>query len=163
MIVVSDTSPLIALGAIGELEIIRHLYGEVLVPELVYREIVEARADAPGASAVATAPWIRVQALAGEELYRSLIGALDPGEAQAIALAVEIGADLILIDERVARRAALDHGIKVVGVAGVLLEAKTRGIVPLVKPLLDAVIAAVAFRISRPLYERILDAAGETV
>lgn len=86
---------------------------------------------------------------------------LGRGEAEAIALALELGADVLLIDERKARKAALGLGVPVTGVLGFLLEAKKKGAIPAIKPLLDQMEVAVGFRIKRSLYDAVLQAAGE--
>lgn len=58
MIVVSDASPLISLAVIGHLELLKHLYERVLIPEAVYHELTGSDAELPGASAVRTLEWI---------------------------------------------------------------------------------------------------------
>lgn len=96
---------------------------------------------------------------------RSLISGLPrlvgAGEAEAIVLARELGADILLIDERRARKTALELGLPVTGLLGVLLEAKKAGLIPALKPILDQMEAIVAFRLKRSLYEATLRAAGE--
>ena len=161
MIVVSDASPLIALAAVGWLRLLHVLYGDVLVPEAVHREVTTANFHAPGAAEVSDAEWIRVQSVQERTLVAALSLELDPGEAEAIALAIESGADLLLIDERRGRAAANRLGIRVVGVLGVLIEAKGRGILPEVRPVLDALAAEAGFRVREALYRRVLEVAGE--
>lgn len=158
MIVVSDSSSLIAIAAVGHLDLLGRLYGEVIVPPAVWNEVTTP--NRPGAGAVAQAGWIRVvpPSNPGALGFPSPVG---PGEAEAIALAVELAADVLLIDERRARKAALGLGLPVTGVLGVLLEAKSRGAIPAVKPILDQMELAVAFRIKRALYDAVLRAAGE--
>ncbi len=161
MIVVSDASPLIALAAIGELGLLRLLYGEVLVPEAVHREATASRPSAPGAVEVRDATWIGVRSVTDRVLIAALSLDLDPGEAEAIALAVETDAELLLMDERRGRVAATRLGRRVVGVLGALIEAKQRGLVPAVRPLLDALADDAGFRISAELRKRVSEAAGE--
>lgn len=86
---------------------------------------------------------------------------IDPGEAEAIALALEVSADLLLMDERVGREAAEHLGLRPMGVIGLLIEAKRRKRVEAVKPLLDALRDRAGFRISGQLYARILADTGE--
>lgn len=86
---------------------------------------------------------------------------LDPGEAAAIALAIELKADLLLLDERRGRTVASRFGLRFVGLLGVLIEAKQQGYLGAVKPILDDLITRAGFWVSQPLYERVLQAAGE--
>lgn len=160
MIVVSDTSPIINLAAIGKLDLLHVLYGEVFIPNAVYREIASF-ADQPGASEVQTLNWIARRTCEREDLVRALRGELDEGEAEAIALAVEMQADLLLIDERAGRRAATRLGLERIGLLGVLLEAKQQGHLNALAPLLDALRQEAGFWISESLRHRVLELAGE--
>ena len=161
MIVVSDTSPLISLAVVGYLDVLRSLYGQVIIPEVVYQEIMGGVPGLPGALEIQGLEWIISHPVQNDVVVRALQGELDPGEAEAIALAVELQADLILIDERRARAIAARLGLNVVGVLGVLVEAKHRALVPLLKPILDALITQAGFWVSQQLYERVLDVVGE--
>lgn len=159
MIVVSDASPLIALASVGELELLRKLFVEVLIPEAVRSEVLQA--DRPGAADVTGADWIRTRSAPDDSFLQVLQAELDAGEAEAIALAFAIGADILLLDERSARNLALSMGFTVVGVAGVLLRAKAEGLLPLIRPVLDRMRSLGRFRISNRLYEDTLRNAGE--
>jgi predicted nucleic acid-binding protein len=86
---------------------------------------------------------------------------LDRGEAEAIALAAELSADLLLLDERRARRIASRLGLRYIGVLGVLLDAKNRGDLTAVKPVLEALITQAGFWVSTDLYARVIEASGE--
>jgi len=136
--VVADSGPLIALATIGQLDVLRSLYSSVLVPDAVTREVVEAGAGRRGAAEVAAATWLqRVRLDSPPDAYLSReFGA---GEAEVIALAVQRGKLLVLLDEREARRAAeLIYGLEVRGTVGSLAAAKRRGLVSVLRPLLDA-------------------------
>ena len=160
MIVVSDTSAIINLAAVGQLHLLSQLYGTVLIPRAVRGEIVAGGPNAPGAAATSLA-WIQTVAINNQPLASALAGQLDTGEAEAITLAVELRADLLLVDERRGRAVAMNLGVKVIGLLGVLLEARHKGLLPRLKPVLDDLISKAGFWISNPLYLATLRAAGE--
>lgn len=161
MIVVSDSSALIGLASVGHLDLLRMIYGEVLIPPAVYREVVDLGEQRPGVREVTTAAWIKTTALTDRTLAASLTERFGPGESEAIALAVERDADVILLDEHRARGHAARLGLRVIGVVGVLLRAKRGGQIERVKPILDMLIFRAGFRISARLYEQALRAVGE--
>jgi predicted nucleic acid-binding protein len=161
VIVVSDASPLISLAVVGHLDLLRLLYSEVLIPEAVRCEVVGVDEDAPGVAELTSAPWIRVRAVNDRSLVEALTLKLDAGEAEAIVLSVENEAGLLLMDERRGRMAATRLGCRVVGVMGVLLEAKAQGHLSAVRPVLEALTAQAGFHVSTALIERVLEAAEE--
>lgn len=161
MIVVSDSSPIIILATVGHLRLLRDLFSEILIPDAVYREIVVQGAGRAGADEVQGADWIRQETVHNTTLVNVLHLELDEGEAEAIALALERGADLVLIDERSARLRAADLGLKFVGVLGVLIESKRQGFLTEIRPVLDAMRLGAGFWISESLYQHVLDSAGE--
>lgn len=128
MIVVADASPLIALARIGRLEVLNTLFGRLLLPEAVWREVVGAGLDRAGAIAVSQAPWMERRAVADTGLVAVLRRDLGAGEAEAITLAREVGAELVLMDERMGRAVARRLGLRVTGLVGVLIEARERGL-----------------------------------
>jgi len=113
-------------------------------------------ADHPGAEAVSAASWIVRCAVTNRPLVHALRQELDGGEAEAIALAVEISDSLLLMDERLGRDTARHFGIRYTGVVGVLIEAKHKGYVQAIQPLLDALRDLAGFHISAALYRRVL-------
>ncbi len=161
MILVSNASPLIALARIGQLDLLRQLYNDLMIPEAVWREVVVEGANQPGAEAVSSAAWIVAHAVTNRPLVQALRQELDAGEAEAIALAMERGTALLLMDERLGRDTARHLGIPYTGVLGVLVEAKHKGLVPAIKPLMDALRDLADFRISEALYQRVLQDEGE--
>jgi len=138
LVVIADAGPIIALSIVGRLDILGQLFGKVLVPEAVYGEVVVQGRGRPGALELAQASWVeRVTVVPPPDAL--LAEELGPGEAEAIALGVRRSADILLIDERKGRRiATLAYHLRVKGTAGVLVLGKQRGIVPSVRPLLEA-------------------------
>ncbi len=161
MIVVSNTSPLTNLAAIGQFELLRHLYGELHIADGVGEELNAAGTHWPGCDEVAAASWVQRHAVQNHTLVIALRRDLDRGEAESIALALELGADLILLDEKEGRHAALRMGLHIVGVVGVLLEAKARGAIGELRPQLDGLRQIAGFYLSESLYQSALQLAGE--
>ncbi|MDZ8092262.1 MAG: DUF3368 domain-containing protein [Nostoc sp. DedQUE05] len=164
MIVISDTSAITSLGAINHLKLLPQLYNQVTIPEAVYRELADIDPPVPGTIEVQTASWLEVRQVINREVVERLQNevTLDPGESEAIALALELDADLLLIDERRDRAEANRLGVKITGLLDILVEAKRKKLIVAVKPLIDALIATSEFRVSSALYNQILDIADET-
>ena len=162
MKVISNASVLIGLSPIGMLLLLRERFPEgILVPEAVWREVVDEGAERPGAREVSAANWIKVQKVKDKRMVGLLRAELDEGEAEAIALAHEVGADVVLLDERDARRAAMRMGRKVLGTVGILVWGKQTGKLVSLREQLDAMRSQGKFRISQRLYDRVLREAGE--
>lgn len=161
MIVVSDTSPVLNLARIGRLGLLPSLYHQVLIPAAVYSELTGSRNDLPPAVDLASMPWLIVAAAADQNLVRELRGNLDRGEAEAIVLAIERRADLLLVDERRGRRFATAAGLTVTGLLGVVVKAKRAALIDLAKPVLDELVQVARFWIGPDLYEEVLRELGE--
>jgi uncharacterized protein len=161
VIVVSNTSPITNLAAIGQVDMLRQLYAKVLIPQAVYGELTFGGVRQPGGREAQTLPWIETKHVTDRVLVTALQMELDPGEAEAIALAVEVKADLLLLDERRGRVVASRLGLRFVGLLGVLTEAKQQGGIPAVKPMLEDLVTKAGFWVSPRLYARVLQAAGE--
>lgn len=155
MIIVSDTSPINNLAAINQLHLLQQLYEIVIIPEAVYRELTDPSFPVAGSTEVQTLPWIQTRSVSST-IIQALSSELDPGEAEAIALAVELQADQLLIDERRGRIVAARFGLRYTGILGILVEAKNRGLISAVKPLLDALINQAGFWVAAPLYNSVL-------
>nr|WP_211178715.1 DUF3368 domain-containing protein [Brasilonema octagenarum] len=140
---------------------LQQLYSNIIIPQAVYDEMVNLDYAVPGASEVQTLSWIQHQQVINRTLVTSLLAELDQGEAEAIVLAIELGADLLLLDERRGRKVASRYGLNITGLLGILIEAKHKGLIPTVKPVLDDLILQVGFRVSNKLYADTLQAAGE--
>ena len=128
MIIVSDTSPLTALLTVGEDQLLTKLFDEVVIPVAVRDELLRNHARLPD--------WLRVanvQNVAQVDKYCQLV---DAGEAEAIELALELHADRVLMDERKGRKLAIQEGVAVIGLLGVVLLAKRKGFIPSARKLL---------------------------
>lgn len=158
--VVTNTTPLIALDLIGKLHLLHDLYDEVLMPPAVYAEALAGGEKRVGAiGGLQSTPWLRVHPLSDPRRANLLVD-LDRGEAEAIALAQELDADLLIIDERLGRLHARRLGIAITGTIGVLLKAKVLGYVYEVRPLLEQLHKGGIY-LSDELVRRALDLAGE--
>lgn len=161
MTIVSNTSPISNLAKVGQLDLIQQLYGVVLIPNAVYGELLDERAGETVITAVQSATWLEIRSVQNQELVDELRDRVNAGEAEAIALAVEIKATRLLIDERLGRQAATERGLIVTGVLGILLAAKRRGLIAAVKPIMNDLMSQASFRISSQLYTDVLIAASE--
>lgn len=157
--VVSDASPLINLAAIGHLDLLRALHGTVCIPNAVHREVTRFE-EQPGADAVQSLEWVKAQSCPRPDLATALREDLDAGEAEAIALAVDTGA-LLLIDEREGRRAAARLDVSRLGLLGVLVEAKRTGHIPVLRPLIRSLRQDAGFWMSEALQNRVLEKVNE--
>jgi uncharacterized protein len=119
VLVVADSSPLIYLSRVGALHVLPALFGDVLVPRVVWEEISEKRPTARGI-ALRQAAWLRVV----ENPSAQVDLGLDAGETAAILVAESLHADLLLIDERVGRKVAQERGLAVRGTVGMLVQAR---------------------------------------
>lgn len=162
MIVVSNTSPLTNLAAIGRFDLLRRVYGRLHVANGVWEELNAKNQRWPGRDEVAGADWIERHSVRNQALITALRRDLGRGEAETIALALELDAELVLLDEREGRHAAQRLGLRVTGVIGLLLEAKAAGAVPEIRPHLDALRQTAGFYLSETVYLGALSLAGES-
>ena len=159
MKVICNATPLIHLSRIRHLWILKRLFGKLVIPMAVYNEVVIDGRGKPGADNVAKAEWIHVREVKNIGALRELCDLLHLGESEAIVLAEEIDADLIILDDNLARRSATAKGLKVVGTLALLHQAKERGLVPALRPLFDE-LASLGFYMGKE-YDAILKNVGE--
>jgi predicted nucleic acid-binding protein len=157
MIIVSDTSVITNLIQIEKLTILKELYTSVIIPTKVYFELTHYENQG---TILKKTEWIIVKPVSNKNRIKELGAFLDEGESEAIALAEEIRADALIIDERKGREFAKSMGLNVIGLLGVLLQAKREGILLEIKPILEA-LDKIGFRISNQLYRHILSMAKE--
>lgn len=155
--VVSNTTPLISLVGVGMLDLLPALYSEVWIPRAVYDEYQTGRGRHPGSPDLDTLSWLKVHAVAPDPAIAAI---LDEGEAEAIVLARACHARTLLMDELRGRGVAARLGLPVAGSLIVLLEAKQQGLLPLVAPVVDQMIAQ-GRRISPRLRAEVLKRVGE--
>jgi uncharacterized protein len=125
MLVISDTSPMTALLLAGRDEMLRSLFDRVVIPPAVQRELLRAHRQLP--------VWLEI--VKPDTIPESVaVANLDEGETEAIALALELRPDTLLMDERLGRRLAARHGLSVTGLLGLLVLAKQRGLLEAVAP-----------------------------
>jgi uncharacterized protein len=161
MIVVSNTTPLIGLAVIGQFDLLRQMFGEILIAEAVYHEAVVAGRDEGGAKGeVSSADWIRVHAVRDRLAVDVLLDELDRGEAETIVLAQELGADWVLMDEKKGRRKLAQLNQAKVGTVGILLKAKQVGLLKQIRPSLYQLRSS-GFSISDSVIRAVLEQAGE--
>lgn len=153
MIVVSDTSVITSLLQIGYLDLLRELYNRVLIPRAVCNELARSHQEIP--------TFIEVGEVSNRQMVAELEAELDLGEAEAIVLAKEKRADLLLIDEKRGRRVALREGIRITGLIALLVEAKSRGLILSVRDAISQLESRAGFRISEAVKLNAIRAANE--
>jgi predicted nucleic acid-binding protein len=155
--IVSDAGPIIVFARIGRLSLLRDVAGPITIPAAVHAEI--AIPGMPGATELAAAEWIQRVTIAGSSLLATLPTALHAGEREAIALAKERHAQL-LMDEIRGRRAAVQLGIEVIESLRILAEAKRFGHIDLVQPVIVEMQSS-GYRFEQTLIGRFLEQMGE--
>lgn len=153
MIVVSDTSPLTALLTVGEAGLLPRLFAEVVVPEAVQTELLRSHPQLPD--------WLRVRAVGDRQQVSRFAEIVDAGEAEAIALAQELHADRVLMDERRGRRLAAQQGLRVVGLLGVVLLARQQRLIPSARALLERLDREAGMYLAEDVRETALRTVGE--
>jgi predicted nucleic acid-binding protein len=133
--VISNTTPILSLLKIDRLNLLRDLYGTVMIPQAVYREI-EAGKDTAFYVDLTKITWIKI-----EQIHKNSTSIyffdLDAGEAETLILAHEQHADLVILDETIGRMYAKWMGLNLTGTIGILLKAKAIGLVEKIAPLLE--------------------------
>lgn len=158
MVVISDTTTITNLMHIGHLNLLEKLFGKILIPSEVYKELItlpnqKIQIDQKG--------WIEIVSIADKKIFNELVEYLDRGEAEAIVLALEKSADLLIIDELAGRKIAKEKKIRIIGLLGILIESKNSGLIENLKELLDELIAEFGFRVNPKLYQQVLKSVGE--
>jgi predicted nucleic acid-binding protein len=163
MIIVSDTTPIISFLKIGLLDLLEELYGEVIIPEAVYKELLSNPQMIAEVEIIKSCSFLKIKHIKNEFAVKLLQKQMNLGigESEAIVLADALHADLIIIDERKARGIAKNMSLNVTGTLGILVDAKSKGKLKEIKPLLDELIKS-NIRISAKLYKDILELVNES-
>lgn len=159
-IVVSDTSPIRALNYLELLDVLGQLFDRVFIPPAVVHELTQPPTRFVAVD-VSQHDFIEVRAPQDRAQVERLLQLLDSGESEALALALEVRAEALLIDESTGRSVAVGHGMPVIGTSGILARAKTRGHIMKVSPLLDKLRSELDFYVSDELRDEFLRSAGE--
>lgn len=149
IVVITDTSCLIALTKLGAIDILHKLYSEVIVTEEIAKEFGDPLPE-----------WIQIKPVPNEKYQQLLEATLDKGESSAIALAIDLQEVLLIIDEIKGRREAKRLGLKITGTLGILLKAKEFGFIKEIKESLNQ-LETKGFRISPEVKNDILQQGGE--
>jgi hypothetical protein len=153
MIVVSDTSVITSLLHIGREHLLAQLHGAVLIPPAVHQDLLRAHLNIPA--------FLEVHAVHDLSAVARLRILLDPGEAEAIVLAKETRADLLLIDEKLGRQIAVQEGLRIAGLLGLCVDAKRAGKISSLRELVQKLELEAGFRVSRDVKEQAFLLAGE--
>jgi hypothetical protein len=164
MKVVSNSSVLIGLSAISRLDILHNRFPKgIIIPDAVWREVVDKGHGLPGANDVKETKWIYRKHIQNKDSIVILEGNLDQGEAEVIVLGQEIGADLLLLDEKSARNIAIRLKYPVLGTVGVLIWAKRKQLIKSLSRELDRLQENGGFRLSQFVYEYALEQVDEKI
>jgi len=161
MKIISDSSPLMALSAIGRLHLLKEEFGGIIVPDAVWTEITVDGKLKKGTNDILRAEWIKIEQVKNQFLVKSLKKDIDYGESEAIALAVEMNADLILLDDKMARSVASNFELNILGTMGILVRARKKGLVQQLQPEIDNLLVLANFRLSHELIKLALRKVGE--
>ena len=154
--VIANTTPLIALANIGQLDLFQKLYGEIIIPEAVFEEIK----SEPAKTLVAQSSWIKTISVQDDSERKLYSSRLHAGEIEVMILAKEISADLLIIDDNAAKKTAKFLDFAVTGTSGVFVRAKIEGHIESIKPAVNDLLQD-GFYISNQIVDMALKAAEE--
>lgn len=156
--IIVNSTPLIILGKIDELEILKNLYGEIIIPQAVFEEVTSKNDFAK--EKILNSSWIKILEVQDKTNRKIYQAKLHDGEVEVMMLAKEISADLLIIDDNAAKKTAKFLEFKVTGTLGILLKAKSEKIISEVKPILEKMLEK-NFYISEEVIKLVLKTAGE--
>lgn len=154
--IIGDSSALVALAVVNQLELLEKLYDKLYIPQAVFDEVTQI--GKPQSNKLRQFLQSRVKRV---DLTLTQLG-LGLGELEAITLYKKLDADVLLIDDNRAKKYASLNGVKVIGSLGVLIKAKEKGYIEMVKPFLDEIQKSEVY-ISKKLIEKVLEICGENL
>lgn len=154
--IVSNTTPLINFSSICRLDILQQLFKQITIPKAVEKELMEKEQRFPLVKEIKQIDFISTVEIKDIQFCNSLKAELDEGEAEAITLAIENRAELIILDELAGRNIAQFQKLSFIGSIGCLVLAKRKNIITYIKPLLDSMRKDARFWINDKLYQRVL-------
>jgi len=154
--IVSNSTPLINFAAIQRLDILEQLFATIYIPAAVKQEVLVKGAAYNSADEIRNAAFIRTMSIRNVALFNSLRMDLDDGEAEAITLALEQDAELVLLDEAAGRKTAKFHNLTMSGSIGCLATAKQQGLITEIKPILNMMQDKARYWLSKSLYQHVL-------
>ena len=161
MRVICNSTPLIALSSIHKLHLLHDLFGEIIIPEKVYREVVIAGSGKYGSVDVKACPWIRIVRTSSYALKNILMQALDEGrDGSNSSRGISKRPPLVIIDERLARKCASDAGFNLIGTLGIIAKSKVQGYIPEARGLIVTLLEK-GIWFNKALVSRILLELGE--
>lgn len=155
-LIISNTTPLINFAEIGRMDLLEALFGSLVIPPAVASELTDKSSLFPRAAQVPSLGFISMRLPTDQLLVRSLASRVHPGEAECLVLAMEDPGSLLLLDDLGAREFAASNGLLYTGTLGCLAEAKKRGLISAIAPLLQELRAKARFWIADRLEDRVL-------
>lgn len=159
-VIVSDTSCIGYLIQVNLLNLLQIIYGEIIIPDAVNEEIFQLENRGYNLTEFKNADWIKIRNTNNLSNVNDYKYILDKGELEAISLAIELKADLLIIDEKLGRIVATNIGFDITGLVGILITAKNKNLIISIKEVLDKVIL-LGCRISKNLYNIALNSCNE--
>ncbi|MCL1858815.1 MAG: DUF3368 domain-containing protein [Oscillospiraceae bacterium] len=158
--VIVNSTPIIALSAIDKLDLLKKIYGTVIIPSAVKEEIAAKEKSKAQNNLEISSEWIQTKEIKNAAQKQTFKTQLHEGEVEVMILGQELNADLLIIDDYLAREYAKYLGFKIIGTAGILLLAKSKGFIHEIKPLIDKLIINGIY-VSNRLYSEIIKIADE--
>jgi predicted nucleic acid-binding protein len=159
MVIVSDTSPIVCLAHLKCINLLDHLFTNILIPHSVYNELLTS--NIIDTNFLQQNPFFRIKNPKNTQLVKKLRSQLDLGESEAIALSIEEKPEFLLIDESLGREIALHYNLSIKGTLGILLLGKERNYISEIKPLIFKLQEEINFRIKPSLLQLVLQKANE--